>query len=407
MTNCVGGLLCAVGILISAASYGQPQRFVQDRFAIGFWVDPPVDEQMEARYAEIAQAHFTLVLGGFGASSPEAAQRQLELCSWFGLRALVFSSGLSGDQLPDGPACWGYLVRDEPSAKDFPDLRKRVDELRAAKPGKLAYINLFPNYANARQLGTDTYFEHVSRFADEVDVDVLSMDHYPVMRPDRDQRDGYLRNLEVMREVSMRKGIPFWNFFNVMPYGPHTDPTEAQLRWQVYTSVAYGAKGVLYFCYWTPRGDEFPKGGAILRADGTRTRHYEQVKRINGELKNLGPTLMRLTSQDVRRITAANEATAVLEGSPLRSLTKADYDPPFDLLIGSFVHEDGRRAVLINNYSYSFTSWPTVEFDAEAEKVVEIDPATGKENALYDESPDLPGMQLSLDAGQGRLFLLP
>ena len=62
--------------------------------------------------------------------------------------------------------------------------------------------------------------------------------------------------------------IPFWNFFNIMPYGPHTDPTEAQVRWQVNASLIYGAKGLLYFCYFTPGGDEFPKGGAIIGQDG-------------------------------------------------------------------------------------------------------------------------------------------
>ena len=56
------------------------RRFIQDRFAIGFWVDPPADEKMDERYAEIAAANFTLVLGGFGARTPEAVQRQLALC---------------------------------------------------------------------------------------------------------------------------------------------------------------------------------------------------------------------------------------------------------------------------------------------------------------------------------------
>ena len=30
------------------------ERFVQDRLAIGFWVDPPMDERAEERYREIA-----------------------------------------------------------------------------------------------------------------------------------------------------------------------------------------------------------------------------------------------------------------------------------------------------------------------------------------------------------------
>ncbi|MBM3241393.1 hypothetical protein FJZ31_34365 [Candidatus Poribacteria bacterium] len=51
---------------------GRPdtRRFVQERFAISFWVDPPAEEDMDARYKEIAEANFSLVLGGFGARTP-------------------------------------------------------------------------------------------------------------------------------------------------------------------------------------------------------------------------------------------------------------------------------------------------------------------------------------------------
>ena len=48
----------------------------------------------------------------------------------------------------------------------------------------------------------------------------------------------------------MRVDVPFWNFFGVQHvfYG-EPDPTEAQVRWQAFTSLAFGAKGLLYFCY--------------------------------------------------------------------------------------------------------------------------------------------------------------
>jgi len=397
--------LIVAGMLASQAVLAQPeavdvQRFVQDRFAIGFWVDPPLGEDADARYAEIADANFTLVLGGFGATTPELARRQLELSTKYGLVAICSRAGLPPGELPNGDSCWGYLVRDEPNVADFPALRQQVDAIRAARPGKLAYINLFPDYANAQQLGTETYEEHVTRFVDEVNVDVLSMDYYPMFRPGTDGRDGYCGNLDVMRRHSLDKDIPFWNFFNTMPFGPHSDPTEAQIRWQVFASVAYGAKGVLYFCYWTPPGGEFPKGGAILTADGRRTRHYEQAKRVNAALKNLGPTLMQLTSTGVRRVKPDAGAEAV-DGTPVKSITHGDY------LLGLYRHSDGRRAVLLMNYDITYTMWPTVEFDVPTDQVLEVSQATGQIGPVVDDSPDMEGLQISLDSGGGRLFILP
>ena len=395
-----------LGLIMASASQGanaanDQATFVQDRFAIGFWVDPPADDHMNQHYADIAAANFTMVIGGFGARTPETIQKQIELCETYGLKAIVTTAGLPPDQLPEGSAVWGYSIRDEPNAKDFPGLRQTVDRIRRARPGRLAYINLFPNYANEQQLGTKTYDEHLRRFVEEVGVDVLSMDHYPLMKPDADSRSRYCSNLEVMRTYSLQQAIPFWNFFNTMPFGPHSDPTEAQLRWQIYTSIAHGAKGVLYFCYWTPGGNEFPKGGAIITAGGRKTRHYNQAKRINHRIKNLGATLMASTSTGVYRVKPDDDPIEILANTPVTTLTQGDY------LIGVFRHADGRQAVLLNNYSFAFTAWPTVAFSGPIEHVREVCQETGKEIPIVDDSPAMAGLQISLDSGEGRLYLLP
>ena len=400
-------LLVAIIICCAFPIAADQERFVQDRFAIGFWVDPPADEKMDARYSEIAQANFTMVLGGFGASTPETVARQLELCEKYDLKAVVWIAGDEPGQLPQSPVCWGYKLRDEPNAKDFPGLRARVDAIRKVRPGKLAFINLFPNYANESQLGTPTYDEHVARFIKEVGTDVICMDHYPKFAPGGDGRKGYCTNLDAMRRHSLDAGIPFWNFFNTMPFGSQTDPTEAQLRWQMYTSIAYGAKGLLYFCYYTPLSHEFPKGGAIITRDGRRTRHYLQAKRINADIRNLAPTLMQLTSTGVYRVTPDDDPAEVLDGSPVKDLGRAGYDPKHDILLGVFQHADGRRAVMLNNYHFAYTAWPTVVFDADLADVTEVDKETGKERPVLDDSPDMEGLQLSFDAGEGRLFLMP
>src|SRR5439155_6223574 len=132
-----------------------------------------------------------------------------------------------------------------------------------------------------------------------------------------------------------------------------------------------------------------------------RTRHYDEAKRINAAIKNLGPTLMKLTSTSVIRIKPEMDASTLLTNSPIRSITAGDY------LIGVFKHSDGRRAVLLNNYQFAYSAWPTVTFDCDASQALEVSPQDGKEGPVEDDSPDMPGVQISLDAGQGRWFLLP
>ena len=188
----------ALVILCMNASAAQ-KKFIQDRFAIGFWVDPPADNNMDQHYADIAAANFTTVIGGFGARTPETIAKQIALYEKYDLKAIVYRAGLQPEKLPESSAVWGYMIRDEPSSAHFSGLRDAVDKLREARPGKLAYINLLPNYANAKQLGAPSYDKHVERFVTEVGVDVLSMDHYPMMRPDSDGRSRYCENLDVMR----------------------------------------------------------------------------------------------------------------------------------------------------------------------------------------------------------------
>ncbi|MDA0659840.1 MAG: hypothetical protein O2931_04075 [Planctomycetota bacterium] len=400
----IPGIVLSIALVL--ANYGSgraaaPQKFSQDRFAIGFWVDPPADQNMDQHYADIAAANFTMVIGGFGAGTPEQVRRQVALCERWDLKAIVGQGGLPHAQLPASSAVWGYKLRDEPPAEEFAALRDTVAQIRQARPGKLSYINLFPNYASDQQLGTTGYEEYVTRFMSEVNPDVLSMDHYPMMTPEEDGRIKYCSNLEMMRKYALLHNVPFWNYFNTMPFGPHGDPTEAQLKWQVYTSIAYGARGVLYFCYWTPRGHEFPKGGAIITAEGRKTRHYAQAQRINHDLKNLGKTLMQLTSTQVLRIQPDANPEELLTTGPVEQLTPGDY------LIGAFTHQDGRQAVLLNNYSFAYTAWPTVKFRVPHNQIREISKTDGSEIEVMDDSPDMEGLQLSLDAGEGRLFLLP
>ena len=69
----------------------------------------------------------------------------------------------------------------------------------------------------------------------------------------------------------------------------------------------YGAQGVLWFCYWTPRG--FPTDGAIITPkrgpDGTvvyrQGVHYAHAQRINSVLKVYGNYLLGAQSTSVFR----------------------------------------------------------------------------------------------------------
>ena len=268
----MGFLILAGSILLSGGGEGEVARFKQDRFVIGSWVAPPLDERAEERYREMADAHFNLVI--HGAHTPEEIARQLAICAQFDLQVLVSYPGEDAtNQIRRQSAC--FRAR-RPSARD-----SRRWPIRCGRAGKVArklalHQPLFPAIAVAGERRAPTLPGAREPFCGgDRHIDVLSMDSTPSSSPMRTARR-VLREPEGMSgSLRWRRGIPFWNFFNIMPYGPHTDPTESQVRWQVFASLAHGARGsVLLLLHARPGGSSqgARSSPAIIAARVTTTK---------------------------------------------------------------------------------------------------------------------------------------
>ena len=154
------------------------------------------------------------------------------------------------------PALKGYFLMDEPSARDFPALGKAVAAVKRFAPGKLAYINLLPDYAtlgapDTSQLGTATYTEYLERFVSEVKPQMLSYDNYMVQFSDDLKNPGiaasYFRNLVEVRRVGQEHKLPFLQIVASNQLRPkHTIPSPANLALQAYTTLAAGYRGVTW-----------------------------------------------------------------------------------------------------------------------------------------------------------------
>ena len=188
------------------------------------------------------------------------------------------------------PALAGYMLRDEPSRSDFPELGDWVRKIRAVDDQHFCYLNLFPNYANEQQLGTKTYQEHVDLFIAEVPVQKLSFDHYPVVGDSL--RYNWYENLEIISEAARKAGKPFWAFSLSVAHGPYPVPTIPQMRLQVYSDLAYGAQGIQYFTYWTPLDTSWKFNRGPITPEGKRTQVYDRVRVVNSEIKNLSAVFL-------------------------------------------------------------------------------------------------------------------
>jgi hypothetical protein len=278
-----------------------------DAFPVLAWIGPPADQTTPERYRELADAGFNLSFSGF--PNAEAMAQALDVAQGAGVKLMISCPELRDDpettvrRFKGHPATAGYYLRDEPSAGDFKDLGDWVRRIRAVDEVLPCYLNLFPTYASPEQLGTATYREHVDRFLAEVPVQIVSFDHYPIVG-DRLRSDWY-ENLEIIAAAAKRAGKPFWAFALAVAHDPYPVATVEGLRLQVFSNLAYGAKAIQYFTYWTPVSSQWNFHRAPIEADGTRTEVYERVRQVNRGLQHLAPVFM---TAEVVEVAHAGEA---------------------------------------------------------------------------------------------------
>jgi hypothetical protein len=261
----------------------------ENRIPVLAWYSIPHIQTSLERYLELKEAGFTHNLSFF--PDAETMNSAFDTAETAGIKMIAYCPELKSKpqetvkRFMEHPALAAYMLRDEPNRKDFPDLGEWAKKIIAIDKEHFCYLNLFPNYASEEQLGTSTYKEHVDLFIEEVPVQILSFDHYPVVGDSL--RANWYENLEIFSEAAEKAGKPFWAFALSVAHGPYPIPTIAQLRLQVFSDLAYGAQGIQFFTYWTPYDTAWKFNNAPISLDGKRTESYNRVKQVNVEIKNL------------------------------------------------------------------------------------------------------------------------
>ena len=200
------------------------------------------------------------------------------------------------------PALYGYLVYDEPNSDKLKEIRQTVKEIRRIDPHHFLYMNILPYYGKAilKHTKTKDYNSYVN-LAISTGVKVLSFDHYPLTT--KGIRTEWYENLEIIRNESLKANIPFWGFVLSTPHLSYPQPTLASLRLQVYSNLAYGAQGIQYYTYWTPKDhDGYNYRNGPISYEGKKTKTFDIVKNMNLELEKIGTLFHNAKITSVRHM---------------------------------------------------------------------------------------------------------
>ncbi len=281
-------LFLIFGFLNHVKSQGKPKSV--GYIPILAWGGPPSEANTFSRYNELKESGITLSFTSF--PDVETMEKALIVAQKTGIRLIVSCPELKTDtkntvrRFMNNPAVTGYFLGDEPNRSSFHELAKWVKEIRSIDDRHFCYINLFPNYANEEQLGTKTYREYVNTFIKEVPVQLLSFDYYPIVGDDSIRKNWY-ENLEIFSDEARKAHKPFWAFALTVAHGPYPVPTLAELRLQVFSDLAYGAQGIQYFTYWTPKSDIWNFHHGPITLEHKRSEIYDRIKLVNEEVRSL------------------------------------------------------------------------------------------------------------------------
>ena len=106
-------------------------------------------------------------------------------------------------------------------------------------------------------------------------------------------KPGFFSSLELLRNLPLATGLPFWAFTCSLRHGLYPTPTEGHIRFQLMNALAYGAKGAQYFTY--------AHCGTMVRADGSTTETWEIARRVNADIMALAGEMASLENIGVYR----------------------------------------------------------------------------------------------------------
>lgn len=337
--------------------------------AIGLWVTPPANYQTSEEYRRIRESGINFVNGfHYFENSNSRILKVLDYCEendlkFFANKATVADDIIKYSKNPDEslltkfineikpyadhPAFAGELLFDEPGKPLFGAVAAFTKAFDEAYPDKMWHVNLLPSYATGG-IQAPNYNDYISNWLLTVPSKHISYDNYPLLATGGIM-DDYFYNLDIIRAKSRFRKIPFWSFIQTLsiagtPGVPDKrEPSETDIRWQIWTNLSFGAKGVQYFCYWSPGSGSEQFGEALIGLDGKKTVRYDYVKKINNDIHRVGKILLDCHAEGVI-LTSLKEYPMFEQLYSFGEIESVSGD---DSIVGCFENDEGEKKVLI------------------------------------------------------------
>lgn len=264
----------------------------------------------------------------------------------------------------DHPAIWMYDVGDELGSNNYYWLSPVMEALMEQYPAVQCISNMHPSYGGPGPLGAYSYTKYVRNYARYMPGQLMSYDHYMYFTPNGGQlpllnclytqykaASDYDRDLVVILQVNQGPGV------NELVTGE-------QMKYQAYTSLAFGNKYVVWANYARNWGGGWHDGA--LDEQGNKTQRYYDMKDCNTDLVALSPIYMRYTAKGQTMINADPITSNVpsfgiehpLDELGQKTVTDLSVAEARDVLVGFYEKNvgEGEAFILVNSSDCYFKS---------------------------------------------------
>ncbi len=344
--------------------------FTRDRIRIGAWGNfRPVD--LDENYIKTYRdCGFDWLIAMSDISGGDKRSDLLRWCNKYGIEVFINDGGFRDPEnrtaeYCDQPSYAGHYVIDEPGSNSFDKLAAICNSYKKATGGKTPYVNLLPMYANAAQLkygaqaaaieyydpDPDLFKKYCDQFCEKFDTDYICTDIYPLNWTNDHKKNtyrDYVESINIIAASAREHHRAFWCFIQTFAWiKSKRTPNEAEFRWQCYSMLSFGCKGILCWTYAGYR-PEFP---SLVDHEGQKTQAWHDARPVFHEIGKISDVFVQYRNLGAMTHRASEKVPYLKMSNPyteFKTIQKIDCSDP--LLIGCFekISGSGSAFTLVN-----------------------------------------------------------
>lgn len=373
-------------LVVALSSLAQKK---QEEFLISIYSPPPVAFMNDEQYQVMKDAHIDCILniGPGVANDKEGNLKTLNMAEKYGMKVYIYDARINGSDddikalvkdYKAHPALAGYYVTDEPDSARLQsaiDTHRKVTGLDKERD---AYVNHLPDWA------VSNYEAFLKRWIEGVgkeNLNYLAFDNYPYKRKQRLEKT-YFNNLDMIRRMGLQYHVKtssclqsFGMYFSGVE--ELRRPNADEMRLNVYSNLAYGIKNPVWYPYWTTarHSNVITMSSCIINYGGVKSDLYEPFKILNGEMKQLGKTLIRLDAVEVYH---TGDSLWIGTAKPPADFLWKVLNKGADLILSHLVNpETGKEYMMVVNKSFKESGRFAFRIKNSIKEVMEISKSTG------------------------------